>query len=179
MPPRRRRRWDPLPVSQMVARYVRDAPAGRGDGGAPIDRLRAAWAEAAGADAARSLPVRWSRTGVVTVACRDASVAQSLAMRADVVIDALTRATDLGVRAVRPTIADHALPMTPEAAPPPPPPGRQAVAAAEGLAAGIEDPGLREAVARAAAASLQRNWSEGGARPPGGGPRGPGGASGT
>ena len=72
--PRRRWRRDPRSAGDMLGRWRK-----RSDGHEDelLDAVRAAWPEVAGpAVAARTLPVRRSRAGVVTVACSDAVWAQ-------------------------------------------------------------------------------------------------------
>ena len=162
---RRRHRADPRPLSERFGRYVRaDAGASargaaQATAGASLEALAAAWDEVAGPDRAGSIPVRRARSGVVTVACRDAGLAQKLAFRSDVLADALAAATASAVRGLRFVIADHAIPppaATREVRPVVP--GRDAAAAAQGLVAQVSDPDLRAVLERAAAVSIQRTW---------------------
>ncbi len=118
-----------------------------------------AWPEAVGASAAtRSLPIRRSRAGVVTVACAGASWAQELSARADLVLERLgALVPDAAPQALRFVVADHALPRPerPErpAAPRPGPADREA---ARRAAQEVGDPALRALLERAAAAGLAR-----------------------
>lgn len=159
-PHRRRRRRDAQPVAGLLRRY--QDPSGRTRAAGPpagMDTLAEAWAAVAGRDADRSLPIRRTRNGVVTVACADAGTAQSVAARADILADALGIATGEPVRGIRAVVADHALPVRPPRRPDPPaPPGADARAVAEGIAASVDDEVLRDLIARAAAFSLQRTW---------------------
>jgi len=155
---RARRRRDPAPVGNLVGRYRRGTRPPQGTVAA-LGPLAAAWPEAAGRLADRSAPIRRSRDGVVTVACADAATAQALAYRADDLADALAARTGQPVPGLRVVVADHALTPPPSAPPAPPaPPSPAARAAAEGLVAGVGDEHLRDLLARAAAASLERGW---------------------
>lgn len=160
-PPRRRRRRDAQPVAGLLRRY-QDTP-GRRRGPSPpagMEVMADAWAAVAGRDADRSLPIRRTRAGVITVACADAGTAQSVAARADLLADLLGQALGEPVRGLRAVVADHALPQRATAArrTPPPPPGADARAVAEGIASSVEDEVLKDLIARAAAISLQRTW---------------------
>jgi len=112
------------------------------------------------AAAARSVPIRRSRAGVVTVGCADAAWAQELAARSEAVLARLAAAAPGAATAgIRFVVSDHAVPRPP--APPARrarPPRRDAGAeeAARRLAAPVEDPGVRAAVERAAIAALGR-----------------------
>jgi hypothetical protein len=112
------------------------------------------------AAAARSHPIRRSRAGVVTVGCADAAWAQELAARSEAVLARLAAAAPGAATAgIRFVVSDHAIP-----APPAPPRARararrrdaEAEEAARRVSAGVEDPGVREAVERAASAALGR-----------------------
>jgi hypothetical protein len=125
---------------------------------AALAALAEAWAAAVGPEGAtRSRPVRRSRAGVVTIACADASWAQELAARADVLLARLG-AVPAGERpaALRFVVADHVLstPAPPRRDPPRRPPTPEAVDAARRAAAGVSDPELRAQLERAAAAAL-------------------------
>ena len=74
--------------------------------------------------------------------------------------DALATACGRPISGIRAVIADHAMPEPPPGRPAPPgPPRPEAVDAAEGLAATINDPDLRAVVARAAAMAFERRWT--------------------
>jgi hypothetical protein len=99
---------------------------------------------------------------VVTVACTDAVWAQELDMRGDELLGRL--ATILGdpdaVGGLRFVVADHAIPQPdpgPVVAVDLPPPSPNAAAAGARAAESIEDPALRDLVARAAARSMDRS----------------------
>jgi Dna[CI] antecedent, DciA len=153
-PERRRRRRDPAAAGSLLGRWRR--------GGARDEALEAvvrAWPAAVGpAAAARSLPVRRSRAGVVTVACAGAGWAQELAARSDIV---LGRLASLGARAPRElrfVVSEGALerlpgPARPAAAPRPSGEEREA---ARRAAEGVSDPDLRALLERAAAGALAR-----------------------
>lgn len=163
MPPRRRHRKDPAPVTDLL-RGLRPPAAAAGSahasGGAPdLAVVVAAWPGAAGRDAARSVPVRMSRGGVVSVACADAGMAQAMSYREAALLSALEGAGIARLRALRFVVADHAVTF-----PQPPPervpvaPGADARRVAQGLVAAAEDDRLRQALERAAAVSVQRSW---------------------
>jgi hypothetical protein len=104
--------------------------------------------------------VRRSRAGVLTVACSSASWAHELSARRLELAAALAeRCPEAGVSGLRFAVADHALrPAAPPAPPPPgpPDPGPAERAAGAAAAAGVDDPALRDLIARAAAASAAR-----------------------
>jgi hypothetical protein len=156
LPPERpRRRSGLVPASQALGRWRRRA----GGPGDAVMALRAAWPSAAGADvAARSLPLRLSRAGVLTVGCESATWAQELQACAELLRDRLSAlAPEAGVARLRFVAADHALPPRrggPPPPPPPPPPSPAQLARAERAAARVADPRLREVLSRAAAASM-------------------------
>lgn len=129
-----------------------------GPGGA-ISEVVAVWPEAVGpAIAANSWPARIARDGTLHVATSSSSWAFELTHLEDTVRARLTAQLGAG--------APQRLRFAPGPLPEPgaesvetserivPAPSPRALAAAEEIAAGIEDPALREAVARAAAASL-------------------------
>jgi hypothetical protein len=145
-----------VPASQEVARWRRRS-------GAPDDALlalQAAWRAAAGDEvAARSLPLRLTKAGVLTIGCASATWAQELGACEELLRERLLEAAPAAagrVARMRFTAADHALPRpAPPAAPPPPPtPSAAQRARAERAAAGVADERLREALSRAAAASM-------------------------
>ncbi len=163
MPPRRRHRKDPTAVSDLLRGLRPPSPAAgatRPHGAAPdLEALVAAWSQAAGRDAARSVPVRVSRQGVASVACADASMAQAMAYREAELLAGLERSGAVRLRGLRFVVADHAvtfLQPPPERAPVAP--GADARRVARGLVAAAEDDRLRQALERAAAASIQRSW---------------------
>ncbi|MEW6581385.1 MAG: DUF721 domain-containing protein [Actinomycetota bacterium] len=166
VPRRRRRRRDPVAVGDMLGAWRR-----RGEGAQDpaLDAVRAAWPAAVGdAVAARAQPVRRSRAGVVTVACADAVWAQELASRGEDIADQIRAAApDADLAGLRFVADEHALraPGAPPPAPPAPPPLRpDEIAAAAHLVDGVQDPRLRELLARIAAAS--RRPGRGGETPP-------------
>jgi hypothetical protein len=153
---RRRRRRDPAAAAAIVGRWrSRSRPSGDAD-------LVAAWSEL-GADGAGAVPTRVSRNGVVTVACRDAMRAQQISSGAEDLLDRLRRLTGAPLTRLDTVIADHAIVYPVPEAPPQPPPLsdaalRAADEAAAGMSADIEDPDVRDAVARAAARAIARSW---------------------
>jgi predicted nucleic acid-binding Zn ribbon protein len=161
---RRRRRREPLSAAAAVARFRRRAGGGPG-AGAEVAAAALAWADVVGRAAAdHSVPVRRSRAGVLTVACSSASWAQELsARRAELAERLARRCPEAGVSGLRFAVADHAVAQAaPEALPPAPPapdPGPAERATGTAAAAGVREPGLRELVARAAAASAARRRS--------------------
>lgn len=146
----RRRRWrrDLEPMAGQLGRYL-----GR-PGGDEMDRLRHAWTQVVGEQAAaQSLPVRRSRAGVVTVACASAAWAQELDMFRDRWTRQLAAAViDPPITDLRFVVGDHVMPV------PPPtedgvavaPTGAE-VAAAEANTPQITDERLRELLVRAQA----------------------------
>src|SRR5581483_3388787 len=131
--------------------------------GAPDDALlalQAAWPAAAGDEvAARSLPLRLSKAGVLTIGCASATWAQELGACEELLRERLQAAVPAvagHLARLRFTAADHALARPAAPASPPPPPAPSAVhrARAERVAAGVADERLREALSRAAAASM-------------------------
>lgn len=105
-----------------------------------------------------------SRNGVITVACADAMRAHQIRADADFLQAELSRIAGVSVTRIDTVIADHALvmPTFDEPEPEPIAPAAQAAAdqVAEGMTAGIEDPELRDVIARAAAASIARQWDQ-------------------
>jgi Dna[CI] antecedent DciA-like protein len=151
-----RRRTGLVPASQALQRWRRRS-------GAPDDAviaLQAAWPAAAGAEvAARSLPLRLSKAGVLTVGCASATWAQELGACEELLRERLAAAApEVAARLARLRFApaDHAmLARHPAPAPPPPPaPSPAQRARAEQAAAQVADARLREVVSRAAAASM-------------------------
>lgn len=158
MPPRRRH--DPSSIGDLLGRATRRLARGSDS---VLTSVRAAWPEASGPGTVNhAYPIRRSRAGVVTVACTDAVWAQELDMRTDELLDRLGRI--LGdpdaVAGLRFVVADHAIPE-PDPGPRPardlPPPAPDSMAAAEAMVTGIDDPELRDLVARAAARSIDRS----------------------
>jgi hypothetical protein len=148
----------------MLGRWRRAGPPGG------LATLADAWAAAVGAEGAtRSRPVRRTRAGVVTIACADASWAQELAARADLLLARLG-AVPAGARpvALRFVVADHVLstPAPPRRDPPPRAPTPEALDAARRVAAGVTDPELRAHLERAAAAALTSQEAAGGKETP-------------
>jgi hypothetical protein len=94
------------------------------------------------------------------VGCADAAWAQELAASAEAILARLAAAAPGAPTAgIRFVVSDHAIPTAPgpsrrRARPPRRHAGAEA--AARRLAAGVEDPGVREAVERAASAALGR-----------------------
>jgi hypothetical protein len=125
---------------------------------AGLDELLQAWPEAVGETIARNAwPARMGRDGTLHVNTADSIWSFELTNRAQEI------ATRLGVEGVR--FAPGRLPADPErppaeAEPAPIRPSEAERAQAERLAAGIEDENLRKIVARAAAASLARPFSD-------------------
>jgi len=123
--------------------------------------LGAAWREL-GPRAAGAMPIRVSRNGVVTLACADAVRAQQIQADADHLLEELSRIAGVSITRLDTVIADHALELPEFAARPAEPvsPAAQRAAehVAEGITAGIDDPDLREVIARAAAGAIARQW---------------------
>ena len=158
MPHRHRR--DPASINDLLGRATRRFAKGSDS---VLTSVRAAWAEASGPGTVNhAYPIRRSRAGVVTVACADAVWAQELDMRTDELMGRLARI--LGdpdaVAGLRFVVADHAIPSPdpgPREAVDLPPPAPDSVAAGEAVAQSIDDPALRDLVARAAARSIDRS----------------------
>jgi hypothetical protein len=151
---RRRRRREPAAAAALLGRWRR----GAGSGGA-MESLARAWPEVVGAAAAeRSLPIRRSRAGVVTVACSGAGWAQELAARSDVLVARLgALVPDAAPAALRFVVADHALPRLERLQRPSPArPGEAERRAARAAAETVADPALRGLLERAAASGLAR-----------------------
>lgn len=156
---RRRHRAEPSPLSPLLRRWVRSAAGGPSP---ELDAIRTAWAEVAGeAVAGRTLPLRRTHAGVLTVGCADAGWAQELTARRETLLARLVRAApDSGLTGLRFCVADHALarPAPPPAPPPAPrPPTAGEQARAEAMTAAVEDPALRVLLARAAAVSMRES----------------------
>lgn len=124
------------------------------------DELRLAWPGAAGEQIAqRSVPVRRSRAGVVTIACADANWAQELAARGEQLATALRRACPgTQITGLRFVVGDHVL--GPGTAGPPRAsrrrPSPAARAAAEEATRNVRDERLRALLRRAATAAMSR-----------------------
>lgn len=154
-PRRVRRRREPAPAARLLP-SLRNAPA-RAD---QAD-LAAAWRQL-GRHGAGAIPIRVSRNGVVIVACADAMRAQQISADADRLQEELARIAGISITRIDTVIADHAVRL-PDFGPSPAPPVsgaalRAAEQVAEGMTVGIEDPELRAAITRAAAASIARRW---------------------
>ena len=160
-PRRHRHRKEPIAVADALKRFRRKA-GGAGAATGPAGVAAVAWPSVVGEAAARrSVPVRCTRAGVLTVACADAAWAHELSARREELTARLRAACpEAGIAGLRFAVADHALPGAAEDEPPAPapPPPPTAAQRAEGAAAaeGVEDPVLRDLVRRAAAASAAR-----------------------
>ncbi len=159
-PRRHRHRKDPMAAADALKRFRRKAggPSAKG----PAAAAAVAWPGVVGdAGARHSVPIRCTRAGVVTVACSDAAWAHELsARREELTARLLAACPSAGIVGLRFAVADHALPVAPEApAPPPPPPLPTPAQRAAGAAAATEvtDPVLRDLIERAAAASAARH----------------------
>ena len=142
----------------------RFGPADIGMGGDMVAYVRA-WPAAVGAEnARRAWPSRLARDGTLVVHTTDSVWAFQLGMLSGEILGRLRE--EVGEDAPRtirfvpgPVPAEAAAPAE-ERAPRPPEVSPEDSADAAALAAAIEDPELRELVARAAAASLARGRSE-------------------
>ncbi len=156
-PRRTRRRRDAAPASRFLPKYgVASAAVGKVD-------LAAAWREL-GPRGAGAIPIRVSRNGVVTIACADAMRAQQILSDADDLCAELGRLAGISLTRLDPVIADHAVALPEFDAPAPkiisPAAQKAATEAAQGMTEGIEDPALRDAIARAAAGAIARRWDQ-------------------
>jgi hypothetical protein len=114
-----------------------------------------AWPEAVGAEIARNAwPARFQRDGTLVVHTRDAVWGFELSQRAAVISSRLPGRPKL--RFVPGLLAEPGADEEQAAALLPPAATEEHLREAAGLAAAIDDPDLRELVARAAAASLSR-----------------------
>ena len=130
----------------------------------PLTRITTVWPSAVGPAVARNAwPLRVSRDGTLHVATSSATWANELALLADDVLarlrehagdDAPTR-----LRCAVGPIPEPALPAQEPVAPPLDVPA-DVVSTASSVASAIEDPELRELVARAARASLAKRASD-------------------
>lgn len=162
MPQRKRHRSDPRAVADAVRRYRAAATTAPPEGSGAVDMaaLVDAWAAVIGRGPA-SVPLRQSRSGVLSVACRSASAAQTLAARADQLLHALNTHSGAHLRALRFVVADHVIPAVPTPTRVAPvTPSAQAQATAKGLVSGVDDDRLRALLERAAAVSIQRTWTQ-------------------
>jgi len=153
-PERRRRRREPAAAGALLGRWRRG---GSRDGA--LEAVARAWPAAVGpAAAARSLPVRRSRAGVVTVACAGAAWAQELAARAEIVLGRLAALGPQAPRELRFVVSEGALERPPDPARPAPGPRPSGAerAAARQATEGVADPELRALLERAAAGALAR-----------------------
>ncbi len=154
---RHRRRREPAPAAGLLPR-IPAAPGGTGH----VD-LVAAWRQL-GARAVAAIPIRMSRNGVVTIACSDAMRAQQIQADADDLREELSRLAGISITRLDTVIADHAVQLPEFEAPPARPVSEQvrdaAAQVAEGMTAGIEDPELRDVLARAAAGAIARRWDQ-------------------
>ncbi len=149
---RRRFRRDPIAIGERLSRYRGGAGA---RSGSELGLLQAAWRDVAGPQAAaKSVVVRQSRAGVVSIACASAMWAQELDARRDLITSQLARATpDVRVTGVRFVVGDHVIPeAAPTRARPAVTPTDAEVAKAQALFVDVTDPALRERLVRAAAA---------------------------
>ncbi len=159
-PRRRRRRADPLPAGDVLRRFRRSAGA---PAAGPAGAAAVAWPRVVGdAAALHSAPVRRTRAGVLTVACSSAAWAHELTMRRDELTRRLTdECPEAGVVGLRFSVADHvpraASPPSAAAPPPPPAPTDDERAAATRATRDVEDPRVRDLIARATAASSARH----------------------
>ena len=133
----------------------------------PLAAITAAWPDAVGAAVARQAwPLRLGRDGTLHVAVASSTWAQELDLLQDAILDGLrTRLADATPPAVRFAVGPIPEPPTPtedaiQRDPPPiaVPPDIESEAAA--AASEIDDPELRELVARAARASLVKARSD-------------------
>jgi hypothetical protein len=143
---------------------VRRALRGAGvpDAGA-LAAVTRAWPDAVGAGIARAAwPQRIGRDGTLHVTTVSSTWAFELQRMADEIRAKLATAVgDSTPQALRFAAGPVPAPgPTPADAPPPPSPTPADEAAAEGLSSSIADPELREAVRRAAAASLARGRAD-------------------
>jgi hypothetical protein len=137
------------PLGDSLAKELRSAVGPN----AAMSETVAAWPEAVGAEIARNAwPARFQRDGTLIVHCKDAVWAFELGHRAAEVAPRLPGRP--GLKFVPGPLPEPAAPEQPVEPPPAATLEQQQVAAE--WAASIEDEGLREAVARAAAASLAR-----------------------
>jgi hypothetical protein len=121
---------------------------------AAISETVAAWPDAVGDEIARNAwPARFQRDGTLVVHAKDAIWAFELGHRAAQIKERLPGSPPL--KFVTGPLPEPAAPE--EAAPTPPAATLEEQQQAAEWAASIEDEGLREAVARAAAASLARH----------------------
>jgi hypothetical protein len=158
-PRRRRRRRDPRPAAEVLARFRRRS--GAPVAGGSVARISAAWPGVVGATvAAHSAPMRCTRAGVLSVACSSASWAHELtARREDLLARLIEACPEAGLTGIRFAVADHAFGGRGGAGPAPalaPTPSPADRASGEALARDVQDPRLRELVARAAAAAAAR-----------------------
>lgn len=149
----RRRRRDPVDVSTRVRRWTK----GQATSTSPVGRLRAAWPDVVGVDAARqTLIVRCSRAGVVAVACASGAWAQELNLRGDRILAELGRAvTGVELTGIRFVIGDHVMPE--ESGPQrrePVTPTADDLAVAETETPPLDDDALRGLLVRARAAQI-------------------------
>lgn len=145
------------PAGAMLGRAMRKV------GGGPdpsVAAAREAWTATVGdAVSAAAQPVRRARSGVVTVACSDASWAAELRARSDELIDLVRGALPddaeplSGLRFI---VADRPPGDEPPPAPRPIRPTEAERNRGEALVSGVDDDALRALLARAAATSVAR-----------------------
>jgi hypothetical protein len=129
----------------------------------PLARLTAAWPDAVGASIARNAwPRRIANDGTLHVATASATWASELTLLSGELLARLR--AELGAEAptaIKCAVGPVPEPVRPPAEPPPSTPDAspEATATAASVASAIEDPDLRELVARAARASLSRGSS--------------------
>jgi hypothetical protein len=155
--PRHRYRREPASAANLLPRWRDSAPRTQ-----QVD-LAAAWLEL-GAPGAGAIPIRCSRNGVVTVACTDAARAQEISAQSDDFLASLARLAGASLTGLRVVVADHAVNIPsfglPDTQPASAAATRAAREAAEGITTDIEDEQLRDAIMRAAAAALARQWDK-------------------
>jgi hypothetical protein len=157
--------WHPRRIGDEVREQVaRFGPA------AAIGPIVAAWPEAVGeAIAANAWPARIGRNGALAVATSSSVWAFELTALQDTVLErlreALGNAAPEKITFAAGRIPEHGAPSAETRKPPPPPVSEEHRAAGKTLAAGIENPELRAAVARAAAVSLARSEDPSADRP--------------
>jgi hypothetical protein len=146
--------WHPRPIGEEVQREL--ARFGRVGS---IGDIVAAWPAAVGDGiAARAWPSRVGRDGILRVATASSAWAFELTQLSGMIEtrlrDVLGTAAPTGIRFAPGDLPEAGAEDVKRAQPTVPKVRPEQVAEGERIAAGIEDPALREAVARAAAASL-------------------------
>lgn len=151
----------PRPIGESVAREL--ARAGGSPAGTALGELVGVWAEAVGEVVARNAwPARLGRDGVVVVHASSSTWAFELTQLEATIRERLGAAAPRALRFVPGPLPEPPAPEAPGGIRDVPVPGPEDVSRAAELAAGIASEPLREAVARAAAASLARAASAAG-----------------